>query len=269
MNMRSDQLCSTWRNELSKWAIPESIIETSKQLPWKLSPKKFAPTESRKTSLTATRISEFIHQNFESRVSTVLDVGCGAGGLSICFANEIEQVIGVDESEEMLAAFRDNWAKENFEPTNLRTISGNWPNVASLAGQADLVICANVLFNVADPCEFITALDRASKRAVFIEVHENHPHHVANPVWKHFWGLDRPDSPTAQHLVEIIESLGISPQSERFFRDPEGPREVDDELVFSIAQRACISPGDFDRLRDFLIENPIRRPEYRLIWWRK
>lgn len=267
--MRSSQLCSAWKDELSKWAIPESIIDTSKQSPWKLSPEKFAPTQSRKTSLTVKRISEFINQNSENGAQTLLDVGCGAGGLSICFAKELEQVTGIDASEEMLAAFRDNWKKENLESSKLRTLVGIWPTVAPQAGQADLVICANVLFNVPEPCEFITALDRAANGAVFIEVHERHPHHVANPVWKHFWGLDRPDSPTAEDLVAIIESLGISPQSERFYRDAIGPREVDDELVLSMAQRACIDPSDFNRLKEFLKENPIRRPEYRLIWWKK
>lgn len=267
--MRSDKLCGTWRDELAKWAIPESILEASRQSPWRLSPEKFAPTEARKASLTAKRISEFLDLKSENRINTILDVGCGAGGLSISFADGLRQVIGVDASQEMLEAFRANWTKQNLEPSKLRTLIGLWPNVASLVGKADLVICANVLFNVADPCEFIRALDQAANQAVFIEIHEMHPHHVANPVWKHFWGLDRPSLPTAQDLVVITESLGISPHSERFFRDPEGTREIDDDLVFSIAQRACINPGDLDRLRRFLLENPIQRPEYRLIWWRK
>lgn len=267
--MRSDQLCSFWRDALAKWAIPESILETSKQSPWKLSPEKFAPTDARKTSLTVKRISEFLDRNSESRINTILDVGCGAGGLSIYFAKDLQQMIAVDGSEEMLAAYRSNWTEQNLDSDKLKTLAGIWPNVAPLAGQADLVICANVLFNVSNPCEFIKALDHAANRAVFIEVHEMHPHHVVNPVWKHFWGIDRPDSPTAQDLVGIVESLGIAPRSERFFRDPEGPREVDDDLVSSIAQRACINPSDLDRLRNFLMEHPIRRPEYRLIWWRK
>jgi hypothetical protein len=42
-----------------------------------------------------------------------------------------------------------------------------------------------------------------------------------NPLWSHFYGIDRPERPTAWDAVAIAEALGLAPRAE-IWTDVEG-----------------------------------------------
>lgn len=268
--MDKTTLCDNWERALAGWAIPEEILSQASSSPWKLSPERFGPSDARAATPTVLKIKELLDGPVEPAMKSVMDVGCGAGGISLLILDHASSVTAVDVSEEMLAAFKSRFELIGKRGVALSLVSGSWPDVAGRAGTAGVVVCANVLFNVRNPCEFIAKLNDAATIGVVIEVHERHPHSVANAAWKHFWNLDRPSEPTGEQLVEIITSLGISPQSSTFLREPgEAVRLVDDELVESIRQRICLGASRDSEIRDFLFENPVEQLRSRLIWWTK
>ena len=76
--MESKILCQNWRRALERWAIPDGILSLAVDSPWKLSPDRFAPSESRATSPTVLKIREMLEWSKEPGTRSVLDVGCGA-----------------------------------------------------------------------------------------------------------------------------------------------------------------------------------------------
>lgn len=261
------ELCLRWSENLAKWAIPDGIAELTKVSPWKLKPEKFVPTDARSGTPTVGTVRKLLVDSPESYGRSILDIGCGAGGISISVADEANTITGVDVSREMLDTFENAYLDRGLDARNLKLVEGKWPDVSDRVGKASVVVCANVVYNVPYIEEFILALEDHALSAVVIELHERHPHYVANGVWKHFWDVQRPELPTAADLVEIIGSLGIKFNTINFYRDAEGAREIDEELVESMAQRACIGSSRLDELKEFLERNPIDRPGYRLIWW--
>lgn len=267
--MVKTSLCDAWGNSLAEWAIPEEIVQRTARSPWALRPEKFAPTSSRTLTPTVGKVAELLVAVEDPNPRSLIDVGCGAGGVSLLLLAMIDSLIVVDESKAMLEALKANLDASINKEITFRAIEGRWPDVAPDAGNAQVIVCANVLYNVPRPCEFIEALNNAAKSAVVIELHEQHPHSVANDAWKYFWNIDRPRGPSGFDLFQIVEAMGYSPQTDTFYRDSPGSRPLDDDLIESIAQRICLDKTREIELRKFLEGNPIQRQQFRMIWWEK
>lgn len=267
--MDSRVLCQEWQRLLESWAIPEDILSQAIASPWRLRPESFAPSDIRATSPTIAKIRELLSLPSGLAAKSVLDVGCGAGGISLLLLDELVSLTAVDVSQEMLDAFRQRFSQLDKTGVNLRLVHGSWLEVADTAGRAGVVVCANVMYNVPDPCEFILRLNDAAMTGVVIEIHESHPHSNANGAWKHFWNIDRPRGPTGGQLLKIIESLGIKAQSLTFPRNAYLARPVNEEMVESIRERVCLSPSMDAQIKEFLLQQPPEEPTTRLIWWTK
>ncbi len=267
--MDSKTLCDDWERSLADWAIPAEILDQASISPWRLKPESFAPSALRAKSPTVMKIRELLKRAAEPELRSLIDVGCGAGGISLALLDEVTSITAVDVSGEMLESYRRRYDEAGEPQVTLNLIQGSWLSVTQASGSAGVVVCANVLYNVPNPCEFITKLNDAALIGVVIEIHENHPHSVANPAWKHFWNIDRPEEPTASQLVEIVKSLGINPETSSFLRDSEETRPLDVDLVESIRQRICLDASRDPEIREFLNDNPVRQLKSRLIWWTK
>lgn len=267
--MNSRTLCDNWERALAGWAVPNEILDQISISPWRLRPENFAPSAQRAKSPTVMKIRELLKHATQPESRSVMDVGCGAGGISLAILDEVTSITAVDISGEMLESYRRSYHEAGKSQVTLKLVQGSWLTVAQASGSAGVVVCANVLYNVPNPCEFITRLNDAALIGVVIELHDNHPHSVANPAWKHFWNIDRPDKPTAGQLVEIIKSLGINPETSSFYRDSGDTFTVDDDLVESIRQRICLDASRDPEIREFLTENPVRQLKSQLIWWTK
>ena len=90
----------------------------------------------------------------------MLDVGCGAGATSLPLAPLARTIVGVDESDVMLASFEAGARAAGVAATTHR---GRWPEVAARVGQADVVVCGHVLYNVAEPAPFVAALEARAR----------------------------------------------------------------------------------------------------------
>ncbi|HVL27722.1 MAG TPA: class I SAM-dependent methyltransferase, partial [Acidimicrobiales bacterium] len=194
----------------------------------------------------------------------VLDVGVGGGAASLHLAPPATLLVAVDEEPDMLAAFAAR-AKERDVAT--KTFAGRWPDIARAVPVADVVTCHNVLYNVADLRPFAVALTNHARRRVIVEIGARHPVSGTNPLWKHFWGIDRPKGPTADDALAVLAEAGIEARWERDVRS--GWRsDASPERVAFLTRRLCLPPERSPEVEQALAAYP--EPTEReavTIWW--
>jgi SAM-dependent methyltransferase len=252
-----------WRESLAAWAIPESIRSQAPSAPYRMDPALFrpmpGPAREGPRSLATDRALEVLPEG-----GSVLDVGCGGGAASLALAGRAGSVIGVDESAEMLALFSDEAELRGLEH---RTVQGRWPDVASEAGTADVVVCHHVAYNVPDLAAFALALDAAASIRVVMELTLVHPQAVNNPLWRHFWDLDRPEGPTAQDAAEVIRAARLDAQLEIGPTSRLRAEVPWEHRVASSARSLCLGPEQMAEVEEQLRRLPERSEERAVIWW--
>jgi SAM-dependent methyltransferase len=86
-----------------------------------------------------------------------LDVGCGTGALAYALAPLVGEVVGVDESDEYVAAARDH------APPGATFLVGNAQSLDFPYGDFDLVGCLRVLHHVRRPELVVSELARVTR----------------------------------------------------------------------------------------------------------
>ena len=99
----------------------------------------------------------------------ILDVGGGAGRVGLPLALGARELVNVDPSPAMLAAFVAN--AEWGCVTNARSVLSDWPSSEPVSG--DVVLVNHVTYLTRDVVPFLTALERAARRRILLTV--NHP----------------------------------------------------------------------------------------------
>jgi SAM-dependent methyltransferase len=253
--MPTNKAVQRWSSALHAWAIPDEILAAAPESPWWFPVNVFAE-HARNASdnlLTPThrRVAEALP---EDRTGVVLDVGCGAGAASLPVSSAAGRIVGVDSSEGMLQAF----AEQARGVIELETVVGRWPDVADQVGTADVTVCANVLYNVSDGIEdFLIALTESARRRVVVELTDVHPMTVLNPLWRHFWDLDRPEGPTAADAEQVVRAV-TSKQvfSERWTRESPYLAERGPEGVALARRRLCLPTSADEEVARLLDDLP-------------
>ena len=89
------------------------------------------------------------------------------GAASIPLAPNASTLIGVDSSPEMLATYARAAAGAAVAH---HEVLGGWPGVAEEVPTADVVVCRNVVYNVAEIVPFVTTLSAHATRRVVVEL---------------------------------------------------------------------------------------------------
>lgn len=253
-----------WAGMLADWAIPQAILEQAPQSPWIHPVELFAvdPTRTARHTPAEERALEGLAL---SGGTSVLDVGCGGGKAAFALVPPATRVIGVDHQAGMLERFA---AVADEAGIDHEEFLGDWPDIASAVPMADVVACHHVFYNVPDLGPFADALTAHARQRVVAELPWQHPLSNLAPGWARFWGLDRPQGPTAEDAVAVLRERGIDARLERFTAPWDGPELPFDDQVRHTRIRLCLTPDRDAEIASYLRAHPpAAERELAIAWW--
>ena len=241
-----------WAGELAAWAIDPEILAAAPESPYGFPPGLFGSSRGAAATLDAVR---------GGLPGSLLDVGCGGGAASIPAG--AAELLGVDSSPAMLERFR---AAAGAVP--VRTWCGQWPDVAAQVPAADVVVAANVDYNVPDVAPFVRELTAHARRRVVVELTDEHPWTSLAGLWRHFHGQDRPAGPTVALFGEVLAELGLHAEARTWAR-PDLWREAEPDVVLEFTRRRLCLPASRDAevaeaMRRFADDRPHTSTTF---WW--
>ena len=250
---------ANWRNELASWAIPAEILESAPESPWIHPPAMFQIPALIEDSPSHQKARGVMPEG-----GSILDIGCGGGIAAFAVAPPAGLVIGVDHQPEALELFAANAVQRSLAH---QTISGFWPEVADQTPRADVVTAHHVVFNVQDIEDFILAMNGHAKKRVVIEMPQHHPLMTAAHLWKHFWNLERPTSPTTVELMDVLRGLGIKANIELWQGSTRTESDIEQQAHFSRI-RLCLPASREPEVLEYLKRQPkMPMRELATIWW--
>jgi SAM-dependent methyltransferase len=127
--------------------------------------------------------------------TTVIDVGAGTGRYSAELATRVRHVLAVEPSRGMRARIPNL--------PNLTVLDECWPPAE--VPEADLVLCVNMLYPIADIASVVRAMDRAARERVFIFLRDTESRHPADIV------AGGAREPLLRHAFLVLRQLDIAP----------------------------------------------------------
>lgn len=250
-----------WAQLLAAWAIPREILDRAPEPPWGFSPALFAAPDQPQDGPSRQKAMDALGGS-----GSVLDVGAGGGAAGLALVPPASELTAVDESPAMLAALEATAAARGLA---VRTVPGRWPEVAETVGEADVVVCHHVLYNVADLGDFVVALSDHARRRVVVEITARHPLAGTNGLWRHFHGHDRPEGPTFEDALGVLAEVGIDAGVEVFPRPSRWEGRDRAMRVAFVRRRLCLDSGRDPEI-DSRLEpgvSDLEPTEAACLWW--
>lgn len=147
-------------------------------------------------------IASYVQQN-----DVLVDVGGGAGRVSLPLALRCREVVNVDASAAMLAAFEALAAGASIQ--NARTVKSDW--LAAEGIQGDVTLVSSVTYFVRDIVPFVRKLEAASRRRVIILVWSEPPPNLRSQPFRLVYGEELAPSPGHRALLPVLWEMGILP----------------------------------------------------------
>ncbi len=267
-------LLDAWRSELAAWAIPDEITASVAESPWVLPRQVFARRADRVQTAPSGPSFDQAWAALDPPGS-VLDVGAGAGAACLPLLARATALTAVDSDAGMLDLLAERAAAQGI---TARRVHGSWPEAADGLPSADVVTCHHVLYNVPDLAPFVAALTGHARRLVVAEVTATHPLVTLNGLWLKFHSLRRPEGPTADDLLRILDAMGLQPGRQRWRRPGGADYASFEELTDVTRRRLCLPPERAGEVAAALVEagaDPQRPADFGssgrevvTVWWR-
>jgi hypothetical protein len=145
--------------------------------------------------------------SYVEREDVLIDVGGGAGRISLPLALRCREVINVDASPAMLAAFEELAAQAGIR--NARALKSNWLAADGIRG--DVTLAANVTYFVRDIVPFMRKLAAAARRRVIVLVWSEPPPNQSRGLFRLVYGEDLALLPGHRALLPVLWEMGILP----------------------------------------------------------
>ena len=137
---------------------------------------------------------------------TLIDVGGGAGRLSLPLASHCREVVVVDPSPAMGEGFHE--IVEAARISNARFALGGWLETEGIEG--DVALVAHVTYFVPEIVPFIEKLQAATRRRVIVCVRSVPPPNQVGPFFRLAHGEELAPLPGHVELLAVLEELGIA-----------------------------------------------------------
>ena len=169
----------------------------------------------------------------------IIDVGGGAGRISLPLALRCREVINVEPSPTMAIGFRRNAAGAGI--SNTRIIEGEWPDADAPAGSVALV--NHVTYMTREIVPFIKKLEQAGRRRVLITVNSVPGPSFQRVLYQLVHGEAEEVVPGHVELINAIWELGILPDI-RVLPQPTVPLAPAPGREAAIAGAIACFPGE-------------------------
>lgn len=138
---------------------------------------------------------------------TWLDVGAGAGRHTIPLASRVKHVIAVEPSAAMRTALATTAAEANLR--NVEVVDLRWPPAEERdVPVADVVLAANVLYDIEDLDRFLTALERHTRRRCVVILGDQSPSSMLADVWPTVHGEPQATLPALREFLAVLSARG-------------------------------------------------------------
>jgi SAM-dependent methyltransferase len=207
----------------------------------------------------------------------VIDVGAGAGRITIPLAKRVREVVAVEPSAAMREVFKQEI--DHHGVTNIQMIPATWEN--AMVEPAKLVFAAHVTYGIPAIEPFLRKLDAAATKVAALVSFTEPPQHVLEPFWQHVYGEARLRLPCQDELLEVLRELGANPQVIPVDLQDVGSLGTPENAYEQLRRRLFIGAGGpyEARLRDAIHQHTVERDgelwpvdarpnPQSVIWWR-
>ena len=136
---------------------------------------------------------------------TLLDVGAGAGRLSLPLALNCRHVAAVEPSDSMTQVLSQQLSDLSIQ--NVSLVQAKWEDAEVQV--ADIVLCCHVLYVVADIERFVRKLESHARQRVLVVLYKSAPQSQTYSLWNRVHGEDRLPLPSLPQLQEVLSELDI------------------------------------------------------------
>lgn len=161
----------------------------------------FKPDLKSPPGVFLSRIASFLEPD-----DVLLDVGGGAGRLSLPLAGQCREVICIDPSPAMGEVFAS--AAREGGIGNARFVAGGWLDVDDIEG--DVALVAHVTYFVPRITPFIEKLNHAARRRVLIATRSVPPPNQVAPFFKVLRGEELAPVPGHEALIDVLHEMNIA-----------------------------------------------------------
>ena len=182
-----------------------------------------------------------------------VDVGGGAGRVSLPMAQNCKEVVSVEPSPGMADGFRA-LASEN-QISNASIVPSGWLEAESVSG--DVVFTADVTYFVRDIEGFIKKMDLRAKRRAMIMVWSQPPPNRGAEIFRLIYGEEQETLPGHRDLLPVLWEMGILPDVRVLPDSPwwESLPQSREEAIDLALRGRWLKHGDQDRARKLVEES--------------
>ena len=137
--------------------------------------------------------------------NTLLDIGAGAGRLTLPLAMSCRKVVAVEPSPSMASALMDDIGLYGL--SNVNVIQETWEDAT--VDPEDIVLCAHVIYGISDVEAFLRKLEAHARDQVWIVLFPESPQRSIYPMWQRVHGEERLRLPALPELQAALEEMKI------------------------------------------------------------